>query len=154
MISKTISKEVEQRQEDTTAKSIARLVKKYKEREDVECIYFLPYIEEAMDNMYYIIVILSKLSGEIEESFKKYNKSHSSAKAIENFGGEIQVLPDVAWYYNETAMGINDDEDSTTIRVNDLLNGSILYDKTGKYHKIVEELLEKPKEKVKDTINN
>lgn len=156
-MSTIVTNESEQIQDDKTAKSIARLVRRYKEREEVECMFFVPYVDENSNGSYYLVVVLSKLSMEIEEEFSAYNKAHAKPKAIESFGGEIKVLPDLACYYKDKAIGA-DHPSEEMIRVRELLDGSILYDKTGKYGELVEKIYkqfevetpEKPKELIKE----
>lgn len=115
---------------DKLKNEIGNLVNKYCNNSNVECIYFIPFIEN--DEMKFELTIvfsnkedLSKIDNEISRLNKKYNKQ------INDFGGKLVLYADKCDNYSICAM-----HSYEVRRVKDLLSSTIIFDRSGKYNKI------------------
>jgi hypothetical protein len=119
-----------EKQEKSFVRSIARIVHGYKKKENVECIYLLPY-ETKQGNIFDLVIVFSEFDKKSLTNIRKYNKEHEKPEIQEKCGGLITIVSDSELFYSGIAM-----ERREIIRVKDLLSSHILYDKTGRYHKI------------------
>ena len=138
-------KDLQGKQQIELAKTIAELVKKYKEREEIECIY-LWVIDTGKklgsEDKFYVFLVtngdVDKLNAELQDYKKNMDKEHSK-----KFGGLYSVIPIGNIDYKDVSVGIIDVPEHTEwtkdmIVAQELLLSEILYDKTGEYGKIKE----------------
>lgn len=127
-------KEKQTEQYDKLASTIAKLVMKYKQDEDVECIHLEVICDEKIeyDNLYYLYVVCNDTDLDaLDEKFKKDNTKYSRKDDWDKLGGWLHIIAAPSYFYDEVS-------DCYEVAENLLLMNDILYDKTGKYTQIKE----------------
>ncbi len=116
---------INKKQYDNLGEELARLLKKYGQSNDVECIYFAPYLNCITNNICILevrIIVNNRLLRYTNDA-KLYNKNQSIPANIKRFG--LRVVMDI--------------EDELNFNRNDLSNTTIIYDKVGTYTKMQNE---------------
>lgn len=121
-------------QKNNLVNELVKLVSEFKQKENVECIYFAPY--KGMEgisagNILELVVVINGQYRNID--FNQYNKKYETHDYIRKYGIRIYIAPDNHNKY--TTMPLNPSEIK---RANWLYNSSILFDKTGEYSQIKE----------------
>ena len=106
---------------------------RFKEDDQVECIYFSPYkgLGKIRGNVVEFTIVTKEISNEIMEEFLRYNEMHQEHYLLKKFGVKIHVVFDDDRKYIYFPL-----KKSLIIRVNNLYNSGILFDKNGEYLKI------------------
>ena len=114
-------------QNNNLVETVAKIVRKYKKNEGVECIYLLPYIEDN-ENFYDLVIICGcfETKDEIEEKTSEVNGKQKNESEKERIGGELHILTDYSARYEEIALN-----PSRVSRAQNLLSARILYTKKG-----------------------
>lgn len=116
--------------------TVAKLVNVFKKKENVECIYLMPFkVEEG--NKYFLVIVYNSTKialAKSENVIKCYNKKIKEKLDDQKIGGKLYILADRSSNYEMRALN-----PSKVDKVQDLLSSRILYTKEGygrRYHKI------------------
>lgn len=127
---------ITEEQRKKLCEELGRLVFEYRKNDDIECIYFAPYINlgEIEGNVIQVTIVGKR---SIEETLKQdigeYNSKHQGQETVTNFGVKIHLETD--WDEKYTMIALNPSE---RLRCKYLFNSVILFDKNGKYTKLKE----------------
>lgn len=113
---------------------IATLVAEMKIKQEVECIYFAAYkgLGNIRGNVLDFTVVIRGYSEKIKQEFSKYDKLFQDHDLIRKFGIKIYVNTDYSQRY--ITLPLNPLPSSC------LFNSVILFDRTGEYSKIKQEV--------------
>lgn len=115
---------------DLLKNEIANLTNKYSKDDNVECIYFLPFVEND-ERIFDLVIVFSEQVNldEVDKEISELNEKY--CKKISEIGGKIVLLSDRSDKYSAVAMHYRE-----VRRVRDLLSSSIIFDRSGEYIKI------------------
>lgn len=134
----------EQRKE--LCNELARLTLQFRKDKNVECIYFAPYrgLGEIKGNVLEITIVrVISENDNFDEELDKYNSRHQEHDSVRKFG--FKIFLDAADTQNYTILDLNP---ADSARSNDIMNSTILYDKSGIFTKIKEKITKRFKEGV------
>lgn len=112
---------------------IIRLTSKYKELEEIDCIYLVPYITNNKMKHYDLVLVVSSGADEIQREIIKYNYLNRKDERIDKFGGDLNILIDSQKFYVVKAYDKADRGRTRALR-----SGKILFDKTGHYTRVAD----------------
>lgn len=116
-------------QRKNVCEELARLVFEQKKDESVECIYFAPY-KNLGDIEGYVLDVTIVKNGDAKE-FEKYNCLHQEEEMLKKYGLKIYVHSNLSQDYTiPSSLSIPN-------TCYDLFNSTILFDRYGKYYKII-----------------
>ena len=116
-------------QKNNLCQELAKLVFELKKDNDVECIYFVPYIGLGDIRGNVLEVTLVKQSdNDVNNDIAERNRFYFEEESLRKFGVKIFIDTDVAHKY--TFIDLNPSE---ATRSNSLFNSTILFDRYGKY---------------------
>lgn len=126
---------------NTLVDELARIVYKFKKEENIECIYILPAKSKNEDCYNIMVNLIVKSNCEnthLLNSVHNYNISKEKNEVESNSNTKISITTDLASCYNNIL-----DKQNTLMQKsaeNDLYNGIILYDKSGKYYRLKKQI--------------
>lgn len=116
-------------QKNNLCQELAKLVFELKKDNEVECIYFVPYIGLGVIRGNVLEVTLVKQSdNDVNNDIAERNRFYFEEESLRKFGVKIFIDTDVAHKY--TFIDLNPSE---MRRSNSLFNSTILFDRYGKY---------------------
>ena len=123
-----------------------KLITMYSKMESVDCIYFIPYVDNK-GNVFELTLVfnVSNIKDELDELIEKLNDEYSEIE--DKIGGTIKVVTDRSSEYG--LIGMHKRE---KIRIADLASSTIIKDRDGVYSHIAEHNLEKGYVKKYDNI--
>ncbi len=131
MDGKENSYSIKERKYNKLITELSKILKRYKDDQELECIYFTPLMVTDKRARLLVTIIYNDLAKCLErdkESSIKYDSYHIREKTLKKCGIEINIKFDTSEKYS-----FIDLEQIERNNRNCLYNSTILYDKTGKY---------------------
>lgn len=128
---------ITEEQRNELCNELARLTFQYRKDKNVECIYFAPYrgLGEIEGNVLEITIVrVISENDNFDEELNEYNSRHQKHDSIRKFG--FKIFLDTADTQKYTTMDLNP---ADSAKSNDLMNSTILYDKSGTFTQIKEQ---------------
>lgn len=123
-------------QRKNLCEELARLVCKLRKDESVECIYFVPYKKvEGVGYCLSITIVRDDSMNPFKDvELREYSDMHEERKLLEKYGVEIST------YLASSLEYVMVSEELINASCYDLFNSTIIFDRTGKYFKIIDNL--------------
>ena len=141
---------ITEEQRDQLCRELARLTFEFRKDKNVRCIYFAPYkgFGSILGNVLDVTIVRNgRNDNDLEEKIKKYNLSHQEHNFIRKFGFKIFLETDEDIRY--TLMDLNPSE---CRKSNHLMNSVILYDESGEFTQIKEQITKVVKKNGEGTV--